>query len=76
MSKKDVAQARKEFEFFDKDNNGKIDYQEFVKLLTVLSPKTDASYFEQGFSWVDEDDDGFVDFDEFLSWWEEAEWDT
>lgn len=69
-----IAEVRKEFEFFDKDKNGQIDLQEFIELLTVLSPKTKASHVKEGFSIIDENDDGFIDFEEFLAWWQEAWW--
>ncbi len=69
-----VAEIRKEFEFFDRDKNGQIDLQEFIELLTILSPKTKASHVKEGFSLIDKNDDGFIDFDEFLKWWLEGWW--
>lgn len=69
-----VAEIRKEFEFFDRDNNGQIDLHEFIELLTILSPKTKASHVKEGFSIIDKNDDGFIDFDEFLKWWLEGWW--
>ena len=76
MNDKQVAHARKEFAFFDKDNNGQIDYKEFCNLVAVLSPKTDAKFLEYGFSLIDEDNDALISLEEFLSWWQEAEWET
>lgn len=69
-----VEEIRKEFEFFDRDNNGQIDLQEFIDLLMVLSPKTKASHVQEGFSLIDANNDGFIDFEEFLTWWQEAWW--
>ena len=69
-----VDEIRKEFEFFDQDNNGQIDLQEFIELLTVLSPKTKASHVQEGFSLIDTNDDGYIDFEEFLNWWQECWW--
>ena len=69
-----VAEARKEFDFFDQDNNGQIDLREFIELLTVLSPKTKASHVKEGFSLIDGNDDGYIDFDEFLEWWQDGWW--
>ena len=74
MEEATAAQVRKEFESFDQDDNGLIDYREFAELMGVLSPKTDPAYFEGGFSLIDENDDGFINFEEFLIWWQEAEW--
>ena len=69
-----VAEARKEFDFFDQDNNGQIDLREFIEMLTVLSPKTKASHVKEGFSLIDGNDDGFIDFEEFLKWWQDGWW--
>lgn len=69
-----VAEIRKEFEFFDRDNNGQIDLQEFIELLTVISPKTKASHVQEGFSLIDKNADGYIDFEEFLKWWLEGWW--
>lgn len=69
LSKESIEEIRKEFEFFDRDGNGRIDLVEFIELLTVLAPKTKASKVEEAFRELDENDDGFIDFDEFLDWW-------
>ena len=69
-----VAEIRKEFDYFDRDQNGQIDMPEFIELLTILSPKTKASHVQEGFSLIDKNNDGFIDFDEFLAWWQEGWW--
>ena len=74
LTEEQVAEVRKEFEFFDKDKNGQIDLKEFVELLTILSPKTKASHVQEGFNIIDDDNNGFIDFDEFLDWWKEGWW--
>ena len=76
MNEEQIAHARNEFAFFDKDNNGQIDFQEFCNLVAVLSPKTDTKYFEYGFSLIDEDNDGLINLKEFLTWWQVADWET
>ena len=72
LSPEQVEEIRKEFEFFDKDNNGQIDLPEFIELLTVISPKTKASHVKEGFDLIDDNHDGFIDFAEFLDWWQEG----
>ena len=67
-------QIREEFEFFDKDQNGRIDLAEFIEMLTVLSPKTKANRVEEGFAIIDSDGDGFISFTEFLDWWQDCWW--
>lgn len=74
LTEAQVADIRKEFDFFDRDNNGQIELNEFIELLTVLSPKTKANRVEEGFSLIDTNNDGFIDFEEFLAWWQEGWW--
>lgn len=69
-----IEEIRKEFAFFDRDNNGHIDMPEFIELLTVLSPKTKASHVEEGFALLDKNGDGFIEFEEFLEWWQGCWW--
>ncbi len=70
LTEEQIAAIREDFDFFDRDNNGHIDIQEFIELLSVLSPKTKVSHVEEGFSLIDENGDGHIDFEEFLAWWQ------
>ena len=74
MNDEDVARIRKEFDSFDKDNNGLIDLQEFVDMIASLYPKSDSSYIEGGFTLIDDNGDGLIDFEEFLRWWQDEDW--
>ena len=42
LTAEQIAEIRKDFDFFDRDLNGQIDLPEFIELLTILSPKTKA----------------------------------
>ncbi|MGQ8363862.1 EF-hand domain-containing protein [Glaciecola sp. 1036] len=74
MTEEEIASIRKDFDFFDRDQNGQIELSEFIDLLTILSPKTKASHVEEGFNLIDENGDGYIDFEEFLHWWQECWW--
>lgn len=74
LSEQQISDIRKEYDYFDKDNNGQLDLQEFIELLTILSPKTKANRVEEGFNLIDDNHDGFIDFEEFLEWWKEGWW--
>lgn len=74
MDESKIAEIRREFEFFDRDQNGQIDLQEFIELLMVLSPKTKASHVQEGFGLIDDNGDGYIDFEEFLAWWQQGWW--
>lgn len=66
-----IAEIRENFEYFDADSNGTIDFQEFVKLITVLPGDMSEEEMQVGFDIVDTDHNGAIDFDEFLDWWQE-----
>lgn len=66
------AHARKQFEFFDEDRNGYIDFEEFERLLKVITADVSTNRAAEGFSMVDTDSDGRVSFDEFMRWWQTA----
>jgi len=74
LSDVQIAEIRSDFDFFDRDKDGQIDIQEFIELLTVLSPKTKAGHVQEGFSLIDKNHDGAIDFPEFLDWWKEGWW--
>ncbi|MCC2604123.1 EF-hand domain-containing protein [Planctobacterium marinum] len=69
-----INQIREEFDFFDNDKNGEIDFGEFFELLKVISPKAKESQAQEGFALIDENGDGSIDFDEFLAWWQDNWW--
>ena len=74
MRDEETDRIRREFDSFDKDNNGLIDLQEFLDMLDVLYPGTSNSYLESGFVIMDQNQDGYIDFQEFLDWWQEEDW--
>lgn len=74
LTEQQIAAIQKDFDFFDRDGNGKIDITEFIELLTALTPKTKASHVEEGFQLIDTNHDGFIDLAEFLAWWQQCWW--
>ena len=69
-----LAEIRKNFDFFDKDSNGKIEINEFISLLKVIEPTSSKQQAEEGFKLIDDDHNGVIDFDEFIVWWESCWW--
>jgi len=69
-----LEEIKREFDFFDVDDNGLIDFKEFRKLLTTLSPRTSVDQAAEGFSIVDTNSDGHIDVDEFVTWWKSNWW--
>ncbi len=69
-----IAEIRNSFEFFDKDANGLIDFDEFRSLLRTVNPEATTSQAAEGFSMTDTNCDGYVDLDEFVAWWQATWW--
>jgi calmodulin len=65
----DLDELKENFEYFDRDNNGRIDREEFKRLMEVLGGEVAEDELDAGFDVVDADDDGAIDFHEFASWW-------
>lgn len=74
LSEQKIAEIKRDFDFFDRNGNGKIEIAEFIELLTALAPKTKISHVEEAFKLVDTNDNGYIDFDEFLAWWQDCWW--
>ena len=69
-----LDEIRKNFEYFDRDNSGKIDVTEFTKLLKVIEPSATKAQAEKGFKYIDSDNNGSIDLDEFIEWWQTYWW--
>lgn len=74
LKQEHLLEIKKNFDFFDEDNNGQIELKEFIKLLKVIEPSSTKEQAEEGFKFIDDDHNGFIDFDEFIAWWESCWW--
>ncbi|XP_072359529.1 centrosomal protein 43 isoform X6 [Scyliorhinus torazame] len=70
LSAKHIAEAKKKFEFYDKDKNGEISKEELRELFIDLFPHFHKNmldrYVNEEFKAVDKDFNQVIDFDEFL----------
>ncbi|XP_069788234.1 centrosomal protein 43 isoform X2 [Narcine bancroftii] len=70
LSTKHIAEAKKKFEFYDKDKNGEISKEELRELFLDLFPHFHKnmldSYVNDEFRTVDKDFSNAIDYDEFL----------
>lgn len=69
-----LVELRKNFDFFDKDNNGRIELEEFIQLLKIIEPTSTREQAEKGFSFIDNNNNNVIDFEEFISWWQTYWW--
>lgn len=62
-------ELKEEFVQADLDRDGRIDFEEFVRLMQGLEAGMSGTDLRIGFHEIDADADGLVDFCEFADWW-------
>ena len=67
------SDLKAEFDRFDEDGNGAIDYLEFCHLMDVLDPGMDEDALKLGFELIDINGSGTIQFSEFTAWWNDDE---
>ena len=70
-NEEELDELREAFDYNDRDNDGRIQVDEFSAMLDELEADMSAKEIEIGFKDIDTNDDGLVDFDEFVDWWTE-----
>jgi acetyl-CoA synthetase len=69
MTAPQFEELRETFLSFDGNNDGRIVYAEFAKLLVSLQASLTEQDCRKGFAEIDTDHDGAISFDEFAVWW-------
>uniref|UniRef100_A0A383WDY0 EF-hand domain-containing protein n=1 Tax=Tetradesmus obliquus TaxID=3088 RepID=A0A383WDY0_TETOB len=69
MSEAEAANIALVFGQYDLDDNGRLDSNEFVKMLGTLGADVSTSEAEAAMEIMDANKDGFITFDEFATWW-------
>lgn len=69
MEPERLEELREDFEEFDRDGDGTIDFSEFEELLDGLGAEMPHAEARIGFSEIDTDTDGRISFTEFAQWW-------
>lgn len=65
----EVEELRESFEYNDLDHDGKIDFDEFINMLSELEARVDPDEAKIGFAAIDTDNDGAIELNEFIDWW-------
>ncbi|HEY0682219.1 MAG TPA: EF-hand domain-containing protein [Steroidobacter sp.] len=60
---------KEEFASADQDRDGRIDFEEFARLMQGLEAGMSGTDLRIGFHEIDTDSDGLIDFREFVEWW-------
>ncbi len=66
----DEQSLRAEFDKFDKDTTGALDFEEFGLLLRSLGLELRPQQRRNGFDKIDSDGSGQIGFEEFAAWWD------
>jgi calmodulin len=70
-NEEELDELRETFDYNDRDNDGRIQVDEFSAMLDELEADMSDKEIEIGFKDIDTNDDGLIDFDEFVAWWAE-----
>jgi len=70
-NEEELDELREAFAYNDRDNDGRIQLDEFAAMLDELEADMSGKEIEIGFKDIDTNDDGLIDFAEFVDWWTE-----
>jgi calmodulin len=70
-NEEELDELREAFDYNDRDNDGRIQLDEFAAMLDELEADVSGKEIEIGFKDIDTNDDGLIDFTEFVDWWTE-----
>jgi Ca2+-binding EF-hand superfamily protein len=72
LTEEEFEELEETFAYNDANNDGKIEYQEFVAMLDALEAGMKADEARVGFDEIDTDNDGSIELDEFIDWWRDG----
>jgi calmodulin/calcium-binding protein CML/plastin-2 len=70
-SAEQLEELRDTFDYNDRDEDGRIELDEFIDMLDELEAEMSEQEAKVGFQDIDTNDDGLIDFKEFVAWWTE-----
>lgn len=68
MTELSLDELKENFAHFDTNADGRIDLDEFKRLMLALGAEGPEQDLQIGFTAIDTDGSGSVDFDEFANW--------
>lgn len=71
LKNEQLNELRESFNFNDANGDGKIEFNEFVRMLDGFDALGSEAEARVGFDTIDTDGDGMIDFEEFVAWWNE-----
>jgi Ca2+-binding EF-hand superfamily protein len=71
VTPEEYDELKESFEYNDSNDDGKIDFDEFMSMLNDLEADIDEKEARIGFRTIDTDRDAAIELDEFVNWWSE-----
>jgi hypothetical protein len=72
LTEEEFEELEETFAYNDANNDGKIEYQEFLAMLEALEAGMKPDEARVGFDEIDTDNDGSIELDEFIDWWRDS----
>lgn len=69
LSPEEREELEENFEFNDLDNDGSIEFDEFVNMMTNMDAQMSVDEARIGFQAIDTNNDGVIGLEEFIDWW-------
>jgi Ca2+-binding EF-hand superfamily protein len=71
LTAEELEELKENFAYNDANDDGSIEFEEFVSMLEALESGISRAEARVGFDSIDGDRGGAIDFDEFVAWWSE-----
>jgi calmodulin len=69
LTPEEREELEENFEFNDLDNDGSIEFDEFVNMMTNMDAQMSVDEARIGFQSIDTNNDGVIELEEFIEWW-------
>jgi Ca2+-binding EF-hand superfamily protein len=69
LSPEEREELEENFQFNDLDNDGSIEFDEFVNMMTNMDAQMSVDEARIGFQSIDTNNDGVIELEEFIEWW-------
>lgn len=65
----ELAELEENFQYNDLNNDGSIEFDEFLNMLTNMEAQISPEEARIGFQSIDTNNDGVIGLEEFIEWW-------
>ena len=69
LTPEEREELEESFQYNDLDNDGSIEFDEFLTMLTDMESQVSPEEARIGFQAIDSNNDGVIGLEEFIEWW-------